>query len=42
VNPETLFDARAAIVRNADLENGTTRRMHDMFYKNLSQREESR
>jgi RNA polymerase sigma-70 factor (ECF subfamily) len=42
VNPESLFDARAAIVRNADLEAGTTRQMHDMFYQNLSRREESR
>ncbi|HEY2109377.1 MAG TPA: RNA polymerase sigma factor [Candidatus Acidoferrales bacterium] len=41
VNPESLFDARAAIVRNADLEAGTTRQMHDMFYQNLSRREES-
>jgi RNA polymerase sigma-70 factor, ECF subfamily len=42
VNPETLFDARTAIVRNANLESGTTRQMHDMFYQNLSRREESR
>jgi hypothetical protein len=42
VNPENLFDARTAIVRSADLEGGTTRQMHDMFYQNLSRREESR
>ena len=42
VNPETLFDARTAIVRNAELESGTTRQMHDMFYQNLSRREEFR
>jgi hypothetical protein len=42
VTSETLFDARATIVRNADLESGTTRPMHDMFYKNLARREESR
>jgi len=42
VTPESLFDARAAIVRSADLENGTTRLMHDMFYTNLGRREESR
>jgi hypothetical protein len=42
VNPETLFNARAAIVRHAELESGTTRQMHDMFYQNLSRREESR
>ena len=36
-----LFDARTAIVRDGDLESGTTRQMHDMFYQNLSRREES-
>ena len=42
INPESLFDARAAIVRNTNLESGTTRAMHDMFFKNLAWREESR
>ena len=42
INPDSLFDARAAIVRNANLESGTTRAMHDMFFKNLAWREESR
>jgi len=42
VNPENLFDARLAIVRTADLENGRTRTMHDVFYASLSAREESR
>jgi hypothetical protein len=28
------------IVREADLESGKTRAMHDMFYKGISQREE--
>lgn len=42
VNSESLFEARAAIVRNTDLESGTTRAMHDMFFKNLDWREESR
>jgi RNA polymerase sigma-70 factor, ECF subfamily len=42
INPESLFDARAAIVRNTNLENGTTRAMHDLFYQNLARREESR
>jgi RNA polymerase sigma-70 factor (ECF subfamily) len=42
VNPESLFEARAAIVRNSDLEYGTTRAMHDMFFQNLAWREESR
>ncbi|HSY60026.1 MAG TPA: RNA polymerase sigma factor, partial [Terriglobales bacterium] len=36
INPESLFDARAAIVRNTNLENGTTRAMHDLFYQNLA------
>jgi RNA polymerase sigma-70 factor (ECF subfamily) len=42
VTPDTLFDARAAIARSADLAGGTTRAMHDMFYTTLSTREESR
>ena len=42
VTPDTLFDARAAIARSADLADGTTRAMHDMFYTTLSAREESR
>jgi len=42
VTPDTLFDARAAIARSADLATGTTRPMHDMFYTTLSAREESR
>ena len=42
VTPDTLFDARAAIARSADLAGGTTRAMHDMFYTTLSAREESR
>jgi RNA polymerase sigma-70 factor, ECF subfamily len=42
INPESLFDARAAIVRNANLENGSTRAMHDLFYQNLASREDSR
>jgi RNA polymerase sigma-70 factor, ECF subfamily len=41
VTPDTLFDARAAIARSADLAGGTTRAMHDMFYTTLSAREES-
>jgi RNA polymerase sigma-70 factor (ECF subfamily) len=42
INPESLFDARAAIVRNTNLESGSTRAMHDMFYQNVVRREESR
>lgn len=41
VTPENLFEARLAIVRQADLENGKTRAMHDLFYEGISQREES-
>ena len=41
LTPDTLFDARAAIARSADLADGTTRAMHDMFYTTLSAREES-
>jgi RNA polymerase sigma-70 factor, ECF subfamily len=42
LNPENLFDARLAIVRDADLEDGRTRLMHDMFFDSLTKREESR
>lgn len=42
VSPDSLFDARAAIVRSVDLEGGRTRAMHDMFFQNLTTREESR
>lgn len=42
VNPDNLFDARLAIVRDADLGAGRTRAMHDMFFDNLTQREETR
>jgi RNA polymerase sigma-70 factor (ECF subfamily) len=42
VNPESLFDARLAIVRDADLESGRTRPMHDMFFDSLTKREETR
>ena len=42
VSPDSLFDARAAIVRSVDLEGGRTRAMHDMFFQNLARREESR
>ncbi|HWN99942.1 MAG TPA: RNA polymerase sigma factor [Blastocatellia bacterium] len=41
VTPENLFEARLAIVREADLEQGTTRAMHDMFYEGISEREEN-
>ena len=37
-----LLEARIAIVRSADLEDGRTRLVHDMFYGSLTAREESR
>lgn len=42
VNSENLFDARLAIVRDADLASGRTRAMHDLFFTNLTNREEAR
>ena len=42
MNAESLFDARLAIVRDADLESGRTRVLHDVFYRSLAKREESR
>ncbi|HXZ14227.1 MAG TPA: RNA polymerase sigma factor [Candidatus Sulfotelmatobacter sp.] len=42
LNPENLFNARVAIAREADLEEGATRTMHDLFFGSLSAREESR
>ncbi len=42
VTPENLFDARLAIVREADLEGGTTRVMHDLFYERTTIREENK
>jgi RNA polymerase sigma-70 factor, ECF subfamily len=41
VTRENLFDARILIARQADLEDGHTRTRHDLFYENLSAREES-
>jgi RNA polymerase sigma-70 factor (ECF subfamily) len=42
VNPENLFDARLRIVRGADLENGRTRAMHDVFFQQVARREGTR
>jgi RNA polymerase sigma-70 factor (ECF subfamily) len=42
VNPENLFDARLAIVRDADLADGKSRAMHDLFFTSLTRREETR
>jgi RNA polymerase sigma-70 factor, ECF subfamily len=39
---EWLLDGRIAIVREADLEEGRSRAMHDLFYSALSKREEER
>src|SRR6204780_409286 len=36
VTADNLFDARLGIVREADLESGRTRTMHDLFFQNLS------
>jgi RNA polymerase sigma-70 factor, ECF subfamily len=42
VSPESLFDARVAIARDADLETGRTRVVHDLFFSSLANREELR
>lgn len=42
VTQENLFDSRLKIVREADLAEGATRAMHDLFYSGLSAREENR
>lgn len=42
MNAESLFDARLAIVGDADLETGRTRVLHDVFYESLTRREQSR
>src|ERR1700689_3476412 len=42
VTADNLFDARLEIVRDADLETGRSRAVHDLFYSSLSQREDSR
>ena len=42
MNAQNLFDARLTIVRDADLETGRTRAMHDLFFSSMAQREESR
>lgn len=40
VNAENLLDARIEIVREADLEKGGSRTMHEWFYENLTRQEE--
>ncbi len=41
VTPENLFDARLKIVREADLEAGRTRALHDLFFVGLTRQEEA-
>lgn len=40
VTPENLLEARLEIVRQADLEEGRTRTIHNQFFANLTRREE--
>jgi len=40
VTPESLFEARLDIVRRADLENGTSRSLHDRFFRDLTSQQE--
>lgn len=42
VSAESLFEARIAITREADLESGPTHALHDLFFANLSAREQGR
>ena len=42
VTPDNLFDARVAIVREAPLENGRSRLLHDAFYQGINGREKAR
>ncbi len=39
--PESLFDARLQIVREADLEADRTRTLHDLFFVGLTRQEEA-
>lgn len=41
VTSENLFEARLKIVREADLENGATRALHDAFFAGLTEQEEA-
>ena len=42
VSAESLFEARIGIAREADLEEGSTHLLHDLFFDTLSAREEGR
>ncbi len=39
--PESVFDVRLQIVREADLEDGCTRTLHDLFFVGLTRQEEA-
>ncbi len=41
ITSDNLFDARLDIVREADLEAGSTRALHDLFYERTTLREEN-
>jgi RNA polymerase sigma-70 factor (ECF subfamily) len=41
VTPNNLFDARLAIVREADLPNGRSHLLHDAFYQGINGQEEA-
>lgn len=41
ITPESLLDARLEIVRNADLENGRSRALHEYFFEGMTRQEES-
>lgn len=41
LSPDSLFDARLEIVRNADLEGGRTRTLHEWFFEGLTRQEET-
>jgi RNA polymerase sigma-70 factor, ECF subfamily len=42
VTPDSLFDARLKIVRDTGFPESKTRRMHDLFFDGLTQREQNR
>jgi RNA polymerase sigma-70 factor (ECF subfamily) len=42
VTPESLFDARLEVVRDADLEEGGSRRLHEDFFVAVSEWEDER
>ena len=42
ITPENLFDERLKIVREADLENGASANLHEIFFSELTAQEDSR